>query len=85
MNSIRSSLLALVATAALTVAAEAKPNILFILADDHGVGAVGCYGGILGKTPRIDPSRKSPTTATIFRSTATRKLFTSRLSMIRQR
>jgi len=34
--------------------ASAKPNILFILADDLGVGNVGCYGADNYKTPHID-------------------------------
>lgn len=31
-----------------------KPNIIFILADDLGIGNVGCYGADNYKTPRID-------------------------------
>jgi arylsulfatase A len=34
-------------------AAPAKPNIIFILADDVGLGNIGCYGGAF-KTPHID-------------------------------
>jgi arylsulfatase A len=34
-------------------AAPAKPNIIFILADDLGLPALGCYGGIY-KTPHLD-------------------------------
>ncbi|MBL9209350.1 MAG: sulfatase-like hydrolase/transferase [Opitutaceae bacterium] len=36
-------------------AANAKPNIIFILADDLGIGNIGCYGaGPSFKTPHID-------------------------------
>src|SRR5438094_703005 len=31
----------------------AKPNIIFILSDDVGLGDIGCYGGAF-KTPRLD-------------------------------
>ena len=33
---------------------EKKPNIIFILADDYGVGEVGCYGADNYRTPNID-------------------------------
>jgi len=36
------------------VALPAKPNIIFILADDLGIGNVGCYGADNYKTPHID-------------------------------
>lgn len=32
---------------------SARPNIIFILADDYGLPGVGCYGGVY-KTPNID-------------------------------
>ncbi len=34
--------------------APARPNILFIMADDHAVAAVGAYGSDLIETPNID-------------------------------
>jgi arylsulfatase A len=34
--------------------APPKPNIIFILADDYGVGEVGCYGSDNYKTPALD-------------------------------
>ena len=34
--------------------AQEKPNIVFILADDMGIGDLGCYGQKLIKTPNLD-------------------------------
>ena len=34
--------------------AAEKPNVIFILADDLGIGNVGCYGSDRYKTPNID-------------------------------
>ena len=34
--------------------ADRRPNILFIMADDHASQAVGCYGGRVNRTPAID-------------------------------
>lgn len=48
----------LVAAAAPT---PAKPNIIFILADDYGIGEVGCYGSDNYKTPNIDALARSGT------------------------
>jgi arylsulfatase A-like enzyme len=37
-----------------TAASKAKPNIIFIMADDHAYQAIGAYGSKLIKTPNID-------------------------------
>ncbi|WP_417735964.1 arylsulfatase [Rosistilla oblonga] len=37
-----------------SIAQAAKPNIVFILADDLGYGDLGCYGQQVIQTPRID-------------------------------
>ena len=39
---------------AVHAAAVARPNIVFILADDSGLGEFGCYGGTAIPTPNID-------------------------------
>ena len=31
-----------------------RPNIVFVLTDDHGAHAIGCYGSVVNETPRID-------------------------------
>jgi len=45
------------AQGAKNAAKPARPNILYIMSDDHGSQAISCYGGILAKvipTPNID-------------------------------
>jgi len=46
-------------TAGIAADAAPKPNIIFILADDYGIGEVGCYGADNYKTPNIDALAKS--------------------------
>ena len=41
--------------------AKARPNIIFILADDLGLDGVGCYGSDKHKTPNIDKLAASGT------------------------
>jgi len=36
-----------------------KPNIIFILSDDHGIAEVGCYGADNYKTPNLDALAQS--------------------------
>jgi len=45
---------ALVLAGPLDAAPARKPNIIFILADDAGLGDFGCYGGQAVPTPNID-------------------------------
>src|SRR5690606_34677425 len=37
-----------------SVPAADRPNILLIVADDHGTDALGCYGNKVVKTPNLD-------------------------------
>ncbi len=50
---MQASLLALVLFAVPAVAAE-RPNILFIMTDDHAAHAIGAYGSRVNETPRLD-------------------------------
>jgi len=36
------------------LAADTKPNILFIMSDDHASHAMSCYGSRINKTPNLD-------------------------------
>ena len=31
-----------------------RPNIVFVLTDDHAANAIGCYGSVVNTTPAID-------------------------------
>jgi arylsulfatase A len=48
-------------TAAVTGGVQSQPNIIFILADDLGIGNVGCYGADNFKTPHLDALAESGT------------------------
>jgi len=45
---------AVVAGALAVAGAESRPNILFIMSDDHAAHAIGAYGSRLNRTPNLD-------------------------------
>src|SRR5690348_12314721 len=47
-------LLALVLTGSSGAAGPARPNILYIMADDHAAHAISAYGSKVNRTPQID-------------------------------
>ena len=46
--------LILLSSAACTVVAAVKPNIVFILTDDQGYGDLSCHGNPILQTPNMD-------------------------------
>lgn len=40
-------------------ASQSRPNILFIMADDHAAHAMSCYGSKINKTPNLDRIAKA--------------------------
>lgn len=61
MKTITRAFLLLASFAAVSLApaaTPARPNIIFILADDYGVGEVGCYGADNYRTPHLDQLAK---------------------------
>lgn len=38
----------------MTSANDRRPNVVFILTDDHAAHAIGAYGSVVNRTPRID-------------------------------
>ncbi len=67
--SVLSLCLALVSMNAAEQAGPAKPNIVFILADDMGYSDLGCYGGEI-ETPNLDSLAKNGLRFTQFYNTA---------------
>jgi arylsulfatase A-like enzyme len=59
MKNVFSCLGLLCSLACAAFPAEPKPNIIFILADDLGIGNVSCYGADNFKTPNVDTLAKS--------------------------
>ncbi|MCW8924915.1 MAG: sulfatase-like hydrolase/transferase [Xanthomonadales bacterium] len=41
-------------TSQVEASTTSRPNIIFIMADDHAYQAIGAYGSVLNKTPNID-------------------------------
>jgi arylsulfatase A-like enzyme len=66
---MRSLLLLLCAT--LVAAAERRPNLIYILADDLGYGDLGCYGQKVIQTPELDRMAKEGLRFTQFYAGAT--------------
>lgn len=55
------SLATATAAASQVTPSNAKPNIVFVLADDLGIDGVGCYGADNFKTPNIDQLARTGT------------------------
>src|SRR4029453_12731085 len=49
-----SLMLAVAGGAPSAIAAAQRPNILFIMSDDHAAHAVGAYGSVINQTPHLD-------------------------------
>ncbi|MFZ9993030.1 MAG: sulfatase-like hydrolase/transferase, partial [Opitutales bacterium] len=57
--------------AVVAVAAERRPNLIYILADDLGYGDLGCYGQKVIQTPELDRMAKEGMRFTQFYAGAT--------------
>ena len=69
VNVLRRSLFLIAITAATSVLAAERPNVIVILADDMGFSDIGCYGGEIA-TPNLDALAKSGVRFTQFYNTA---------------
>jgi hypothetical protein len=54
MKRVLVPLLCLAALGALSAAGAPRPNILFIMADDHAAQAISAYGSRINQTPQLD-------------------------------
>jgi hypothetical protein len=54
-----SRLIGLLASLALPASAADRPNIVFIMSDDHAAHAIGAYGSRVNRTPNIDRLKKA--------------------------
>src|SRR5437762_2158067 len=54
MQSLRACLAVLLGLGGIVQAQAARPNIIFIMTDDHAAHAIGAYGSRVNKTPNID-------------------------------
>ncbi|WP_018630180.1 sulfatase [Niabella aurantiaca] len=54
MKKIRLFVLTAASLWSMTVAAQQRPNIIFIMADDLGSAELGCYGNTFNETPHLD-------------------------------
>jgi len=69
LKNLIAAILALSAFPATVGAAESKPNVVFILADDLGFSDLGCYGGEIS-TPNLDSLAHNGLRFTQFHNTA---------------
>ncbi len=54
MNYTRRQLFTLLGAAGLGAAPRRRPNILFVMTDDHASQAISCYGSKVNRTPNLD-------------------------------
>src|SRR5213592_5183984 len=54
MQSLRACLAILLGCSGIVPAQSARPNIVFIMSDDHAAHAISAYGSRVNRTPNID-------------------------------